>query len=43
MMVNAWSDKVGESSGEKEEKIGDIPVPPQTFQKTGSSLGHTHL
>jgi hypothetical protein len=25
--------KVVESSGEKEEKIGDIPAPPQTFHK----------
>jgi hypothetical protein len=27
------SDKVGESSGEKEENIGDILTPPQTFHK----------
>jgi hypothetical protein len=27
------SEKVGESSGEKEEKIGDISAPPQTFHK----------
>jgi hypothetical protein len=27
------SDKVGKSIGEKEEKIGDIPAPPQTFHK----------
>jgi hypothetical protein len=41
MMIEAYkrydgqtlgSDKVGERSGE-EEKIGDIPIPPQTFHK----------
>jgi hypothetical protein len=37
------SDKVVESSGEKEEKIGDILAPPQTFQKTPLSLSQTHL
>jgi hypothetical protein len=28
-----WSDKVGEGSGEKESKIGDIPEPPKTHHK----------
>jgi hypothetical protein len=42
MMIEAYkrydgqaplSDKFGECSGEKEEKIGDIPAPPKTFHK----------
>jgi hypothetical protein len=42
MMIKAYkrydgqalgSDKVGEGSGEDEEKIGDIPEPPKTYQK----------
>jgi hypothetical protein len=42
MMIEAYkrydgqalgSDKIGEGSGEKEEKIGDIPAPPKTFHK----------
>jgi hypothetical protein len=42
MMIEAYkhydgqalgSDKIGECSGENEEKIGDIPAPPKTFHK----------
>jgi hypothetical protein len=52
MMIEAYkcydgqalgSDKIGEGSGEKEEKIGDIPAPPKIFHKTPLLLSQTHL